>query len=457
MDKIEDLVKRQRTFFQTGKTKKVAYRKEALTRLLQQMKVFEPKIMEALKQDLNKSEFESYMSEIGMVYDEIRFAIKNVGKWSKRTKVKSTTGQFPAKSYIMSEPYGVVLIMAPWNYPFQLSIAPLIGAIAAGNCAVVKPSEYSAATSKVLKELMRETFAEDYVCVVEGDVVVSKQVLEQHYDYIFYTGGEMVGKLVMESAAKHLTPVSLELGGKSPTIVEKSANIRLAAKRIAFGKFLNAGQTCVAPDYVFVEREVEKEFLSALSHWIMVFFGEDVIHNEAYPKLIHAGHFSRVASYIKQGTVAFGGRVEESLQKIEPTILTNVNEESPVMKEEIFGPVLPVLTFDKMEEVIAYITAREKPLACYLFTTDKQVEQMVLSKVSFGGGCINDTILHLATPYMGFGGVGTSGMGSYHGKQSFDTFSHKKSILKKANYLDIPLRYQPYTDKKYRMLKKIMK
>lgn len=452
----DETVKLQREYFYTGQTRDLEYRKEALKRLLTTIKQMEAEILTALHEDLNKSEFEGYMTELGMVYEEIRFALKHVKQWGKRKKVKSPMSQFPSRSYIYSEPYGVVLIMSPWNYPFQLCIAPLVGAIAAGNCAIIKPSEYAPATEKILSKLIRETFPKEYIAVVEGGVEVSSALLKEPFDFIFYTGGEMVGKIVMESAAKHLTPVALELGGKSPTIVEESANIQLAAKRIAFGKFLNAGQTCVAPDYVLIHSSIKEEFLKALVGWIETFYTKKPLENEAYPKIITKRHFDRILSYLDGGTVYYGGEWKEETRSISPTILTDVKIDSAVMKEEIFGPILPVLTYETISEVVDYIVSRPKPLACYVFTTNKEVEQRIMKHVSFGGGCVNDTIIHLATPYMGFGGVGSSGMGSYHGKQSFDTFSHKKSILKKSNLFDIPLRYQPYTKVKLKWLRRFM-
>lgn len=451
-----EMVNLQRDFFHTGQTREIEYRKKALKQLLTNIKRMEAEILTALQEDLNKSEFEGYMTELGMVYEEIRFALKHVKRWGKREKVKSPMSQFPSRSYIYSEPYGVVLIISPWNYPFQLSVAPLIGAIAAGNCAIIKPSEYAPATEKILSKLIGETFPKEYITVMEGGVEVSSALLKEPFDFIFYTGGETVGKIVMESAAKHLTPVALELGGKSPTIVEESANIQLAAKRIAFGKFLNAGQTCVAPDYVLVHSSKKEDFLHALVHWIEIFYTKKPLENESYPKVITKRHFDRLLSYLDDGTVYYGGEWKEETTSIAPTILTHVKKDSAIMKEEIFGPILPVLTFETIPEVVDYIVKRPKPLACYLFTTNKEVEEQIMNQVSFGGGCVNDTVIHLATPYMGFGGVGSSGMGSYHGKQSFDTFSHKKSILKKSNLFDLPLRYQPYTKVKLKWLRRFM-
>ena len=453
----QKLVSHQREFFRSGKTLPVEFRIRALKKLQSEIKAREAEIMEALKKDLNKSKFESYMTEIGMVLDEIRHCIAHVKQWSKPKSVRTPLAQFPSKSFTISEPYGVVLVMAPWNYPFQLCIEPLIGALAAGNCAVLKPSAYASETSAAINRLITACFPKEYVAVIEGGRKENQGLLATEFDYIFFTGGVEVGKLVMEAAAKFLTPVSLELGGKSPCIIEKSADISLAAKRVAFGKYLNAGQTCVAPDYVLVQKEVEEEFLEKLVFWIHKFFGEDPLKNENLPKIINEHHFHRLLSLLEGETIVTGGTSEEQTRKIAPTVLKQVSKEANIMKEEIFGPILPVLTYDSISEVVAYVTAHPKPLACYLFTTNKQVEQMILKQISFGGGCINDTIIHLATPHMGFGGVGASGMGSYHGVESFQTFSHKKSIVKKANWLDLPMRYHPYTEKNLKMVRKFLK
>ncbi|ABX43398.1 aldehyde dehydrogenase [Lachnoclostridium phytofermentans] len=453
----QKLVTNQREFFRTGKTKQVDFRIQALKKLQSEIKNREAEIMEALKKDLNKSSFESYMTEIGMVLDEIRHCIAHVKKWSKPKSVKTPLAQFPSKSFTISEPYGVVLIMSPWNYPFQLCIEPLIGAITAGNCAVLKPSAYAAETSKVINTLIRACFPKEYVTVIEGGRKENQGLLATRFDYIFFTGGVEVGKIVMEAAAQFLTPVSLELGGKSPCIIEKSADINLAAKRVAFGKYLNAGQTCVAPDYVFVQKEVEEEFFKKLGLWVHKFFGEEPLKNENLPKIINEHHYHRLLSLLEGEDIVIGGKGQDNIRKIEPTVLKSVSTDSNIMQEEIFGPILPVLSYKTIEEVIEYVTAHEKPLACYLFTTNVQIEKKVLKHVSFGGGCVNDTIIHLATPYMGFGGVGASGMGSYHGFESFRTFSHTKSIVKKANWLDLPMRYHPYTEKNLKMIRKFLK
>lgn len=457
--KIDELVALQREYYTLGETKKVDFRKNALLSLKKEIIKREKDINLALNKDLSKSPFEAYMTEVGMTLSELDFVIKKVKKWAKTKRVPTPLAQFAAKSFVMPEPYGVVLIMAPWNYPFMLTLEPLVGAIAAGNCCILKPSAYSPNTSAIIKEIVEAVFPEKYVAVVEGGRDKNTELLNQRFDYIFFTGSMAVGRLVMEKAAANLTPVSLELGGKSPCIVEKSANLKLAAKRLAFGKTLNAGQTCVAPDYLLIDESVKKEFLEYYCDWVKKMYTEEPLKNPSLVKIINRKHFDRIVGLIEQNKVILGGKSDEELNKIEPTVMDNVTLKSPIMQEEIFGPVLPVITFKSIEEVPqlqSSVLDGSKPLALYLFTQNKQVEKFILEKISFGGGCINDTIVHLATPHMGFGGVGNSGMGSYHGKLSFDTFSHHKSILKKANWIDLPIRYQPETEGKEKLLRKFM-
>ncbi|MDF2542948.1 MAG: NAD-dependent aldehyde dehydrogenase [Herbinix sp.] len=444
MDEIVALLEKQRTFFQKGKTKELQFRLTQLQKLKRIILKYENEILEALKKDLNKTEFEAYMTEIGMVLDEISFVSKNLKNWVKPEYVKTPLAQFLSSSKIYSEPYGVVLILAPWNYPFQLAIEPLIGAIAAGNCAIIKPSEESSYTSKIIEHIINEAFKTEYISIIQGGREASEVLLEQKFDYIFFTGSVAVGRIVMEKASKHLTPVSLELGGKSPCIVDETANLRLAAKRIIWGKFLNAGQTCVAPDYLFVHREVKMELLLLMKHYIKKFYGADPSNNTKFPKIINQKHFHRLTNLLEGSNILIGGQSNVQSNQIAPTILDKVTWDSPVMQDEIFGPILPVLEFDQIQEVVTQINQHPKPLALYYFTNHKSRERKLLKHTSFGGGCINDTIVHLATAHMPFGGVGDSGMGGYHGKASFDTFSHKKSILKKSNLLDIGLRYPPY-------------
>ncbi len=455
MISIREVVQKQRDFFQNNLTKDLKFRAEQLKKLRKAILDHEEEILAALAQDLNKSAFEAYMTEIGIVLEEIRYILKRFKSWAKPKKVKTPLAQFPAKSKIYSEPYGVVLIMSPWNYPFQLTIAPLVGAIAAGNCALVKPSNYSPKTSEAIAKLIEKTFEPEYITVVLGGREANQDLLKQQFDYIFFTGGPTVGRLVMEAAAKHLTPISLELGGKSPCIVDESANIKLAAKRIIWGKFINAGQTCVAPDYVFVQKNVKEKLLEYMVKYIEKFFSQALEEEYRFPKIVNERHFNRLLGLMESGKIYYGGKSDSKLNRIEPTILDNVSWDSPIMQEEIFGPLLPILDFSDLNEVINKVNSRPKPLALYFFTTSKVKEKTILTSISHGGGCINDTIVHLATPYLPFGGVGESGIGNYHGKASFDTFSHKKSIMKKSNLIDIPFRYPPF--KNLKLLKKFMK
>ena len=455
MMEYKSMLHTQRAYFQTGDTKDVEFRIRQLKKLYQWITVHEQEIMDALYMDLNKSNFEAYATEIGIVKEEIRYTLKHLRKWAAPKRVPTPITQFPSKSFIYPEPYGIVLIMSPWNYPFQLTIAPLVGAICAGNCAVVKPSAYSPHTTKVMADMLRELFQEKYIAVVEGGRQENQALLNEKFDYIFFTGSVNVGKYVMEKASAHLTPVSLELGGKSPCIVDETADLKLAAKRIVWGKFLNSGQTCVAPDYILVQNSVKDKLVRYMEKYIRKMFGKDPIQNPDYPKMINEKHFNRVLGLIERAHVVCGGGSDVDMLKIEPTVLDQVTWESPVMQEEIFGPLLPVLTFYDIEEAIQMVNARPRPLALYYFTKDKQREAMMLKQVSYGGGCINDTIVHLATSHMPFGGVGNSGMGGYHGKDSFDTFTHKKSIMKKSVRLDIPIRYAPFKNK-LNILKKLM-
>lgn len=407
----------------------------------------ESEIFDALKKDLNKSPFEAYETEVGITLQELQYVIKHVRSWAKPKRVKTPLLHFKSTSFILSEPYGVVLIMSPWNYPLQLSIAPLIGSIAAGNCTLIKPSAYSPATSAVIAKIVRECFDEGFVAVIEGGREANQALLKEKFDYIFFTGSVEVGKTVMAAAAENLTPVTLELGGKSPCIVDCNTNLEITARRIVWGKCLNAGQTCVAPDYLLVHKDVKNDLLNSMKKYIAEFYGQHPHKSEDLPKIINRKHFDRVKELLNCGKTVVGGQYDEKTLKISPTILDDVSWDEPVMQEEIFGPVLPVLEFDDLSQVIETVNKRPKPLALYLFTTSKQTEKKILENIPFGGGCINDTIVHLATSYMPFGGVGESGMGRYHGRWSFDTFSHKKSILKKSNLIDIKLRYPPYRDK----------
>ena len=454
--KIEQVVKLQKDFFLTGKTRDISFRKEILKKLLIWLKNNQPLVEDALFQDLNKTPFEAYVTEIGMVMEEINTMIPKIAKYSKKQKAKSVISQFPSKNYIINEPYGITLIMSPWNYPFQLSLIPLVDAIAAGKCVILKPSSYANSVANILVKLVKECFSPEYVSIFLGGHEVNSCLLEQNLDYIFFTGSPKVGKIVMEAAAKNLTPVSLELGGKSPCIVDKTADIDLSAKRIIWGKGLNAGQTCVAPDYVLVQKEKYLEFVEACKKWIKYFWGEYSENNKQFPKIISDRHFERLQELVKGAS--FGGACVAETRKIEfslfiddlsnPTLLTK-----PVMEEEIFGPILPIIPFGSMDNAKNIILSKPKPLAFYLFTKSKKVEEDMLSSIPFGGGCINDTVVHLSNPNLPFGGVGNSGMGRYHGKFGFETFSHKKSILKKSCLIDLSFRYPPYTQKKLKITK----
>lgn len=434
----------------------IVKRKEKLRDLKRVIKKYEDEILEALKKDLNKSFFEGYETEVGIVLEEINYTLKHLNKWAKVKRVKTPIFHFPATSYIYQEAYGKVLIMSPWNYPFQLTIAPLVGAIAAGNRVVVKPSEYSNNTAEIIEKILKEVFSQDEVKVVKGGRAVNQDLLKQKYDYIFFTGSPAVGKIVMESAAKHLTPVTLELGGKSPCIVDSSAKVKMAAKRIVWGKFLNAGQTCVAPDYLLVHQDVKAELVKEMIGYIKEFYGNSPIDNPDYPKIINKKHFDRINGLIRNEKIITGGNCNEQAMKIAPTILDHITWQSPIMQEEIFGPVLPVMEFDDLNQVVEMMGNHPKPLALYFFTSSKENEKKILSNISFGGGCINDTIIHLSNSNLPFGGVGNSGMGQYHGKTSFNTFSHPKSIIKKSNLIDIYLRYPPFKDH-LKLLKKFLK
>lgn len=443
-EEIREIVKKQRVFFQTGATFSVESRIAWLVALRAYIMAEEEKIAKAMEQDLGKSQCESYMCEIGMVLSEISYMLKHLSGFAKEKRVRTPFAQFPAKSYVKPVPYGVTLIMSPWNYPFLLTMDPLVDAIAAGNTVVVKPSAYSPATSAVIKELLEKIFSEQYVAVITGGREENECLLKEKFDYIFFTGSQSVGKEVMAQAAKHLTPVTLELGGKSPCIVDATADLKLAARRIVFGKFLNCGQTCVAPDYILCERSIKDKLLVYLKSEIKRQYGTEPLKNKNYGKIINEKHFHRLLGLIEKEKVVYGGGFDAGMLKIEPTVMEGVDFSDAVMQEEIFGPVLPVLTIDNVEEAVAIVNGGAKPLAFYVFSSEKDRVQKLMERCAFGGGCVNDTIIHLATSNMGFGGVGESGMGAYHGKVGFDTFSHKKSIVEKKTWFDLPMRYQPY-------------
>ncbi|MBY6951076.1 aldehyde dehydrogenase [Clostridium botulinum] len=456
MENIRNILEKQKSFFDKGYTKDINFRIEALKKLKHNIKINENNIFKALKIDLNKSEFETFITEIGIVYDEINGAIKNIKKWSKPKKVKTPITNFLASSYIYNESYGVVLIMSPWNYPFQLIMAPLVGAISAGNCVLLKPSELAIETEKIIVKIIKDTFSDEYIGVITGGIEESTALLKEKFDYIFYTGGINVGRIVMRAAAEHLTPITLELGGKSPCIVDKDANIDLAARRIAWGKFLNAGQTCVAPDYLVVHRNIKEKLISSIENYIVEFFGENTFESEDYPRIINERHFKRLEGYLKEGKIVSGGNTDINNLYIEPTIIEGINFENKIMEEEIFGPIFPVIEFENIDKVIDIVKNNPKPLALYYFSENKEKQEFIIKNISFGGGCINDTIMHLSTSALPFGGVGSSGIGGYHGRASFDTFSHKKSILKKSNLIDVKIRYAPFK-RKINLAKRLFK
>ncbi len=454
---MKELVERQRKYFFSGATLTYAARIDALNRIRTALDKYAPDLRRALYQDLHKAASESDMAEIAMTRAELNYCMKHLKGWMRREHVKTGLANFHATSFTVAEPYGVTLVMAPWNYPVLLCMEPLINAVAAGNCVILKPSAYAPHVSAVLAEMLGSCFKPEHIAVVEGGRAENNELLEQRFDYIFFTGSTTVGKIVLEKAARYVTPVTLELGGKSPCIVDKTANIKVAARRIIFGKILNSGQTCVAPDYLIVHPAVKEELFAAMEKELIAMLGEKPLEAEEYPRMVNEKHFARVMGLIEGENVVVGGYGNQETLQIAPTILDNVSLDAPVMQEEIFGPVLPTLTFETREELLSIIRHFEKPLACYLFTTDKQMERWALSHIAFGGGCINDTIVHLATSEMGFGGVGASGMGSYHGKVGFETFSHRKSVIKKYNWIDMPMRYHPYADWKDAIIRKVMR
>ena len=456
-EEIRSILETQRSWFSSGKTLSPDGRVQALRRLQDAIRAHEGEINDALKQDLGKSAFESYMCEVGMTLSELSYMIRHLKSFAKPRRVATPLAQFAARSYVKPVPYGSVLIMSPWNYPFMLAMEPLVDALAAGNTAVVKPSAYSPRTSAVLEKILSSCFDPGHVAVVTGGREENQSLLAQPFDYIFFTGSPAVGREVLRRAAEHLTPVTLELGGKSPCLVTKSANLPLAARRIVFGKFLNCGQTCVAPDYLYCDASIKDALVAEIHKQIRVQLGDRPLENGDYGKIINQKHFDRICGLIDPVKVVCGGEGDRAACRIAPTVMDSVAWDDAVMQEEIFGPVLPVLTFSSLEEAVEQVNRRPHPLALYLFTRSKGEERYVTDRCQFGGGCINDTIIHLATSKMGFGGVGNSGMGAYHGRVGFDTFSHKKSIVDKKNWIDLPMRYQPYGPAAERMIRKFLK
>ena len=459
MKSINIIFNKQKKFFYTNKTKDINYRINTLKKLKSIIKDNEDKVLNALNKDLNKSKFEAYATEIGMVYEEINLHIKKLKSWSKIEKVSTPISYFPGKSYIYKEPYGVSLIIGPFNYPFQLIILPLIGAISAGNCAVIKPSENTPNTGLLIEDLINKNFDESYINVVNplGSKETVSYLLDLKFDYIFFTGSVNVGKIVMEKASKNLIPVTLELGGKSPCIVDIDCNLKLAAKRIVWGKFLNAGQTCVAPDYILVHKEIKKDLIKALEYEIKLQYGENISNNNDYPKLVNKTSFNRLKGYLNDGDIILGGRYNEKDLFFEPTLLTNIKENSSIMKEEIFGPLLPILEYSSLENAINIIRKNENPLALYYFSDNKKSIKYIINSIPSGGVTINDTVIHVANSNLPFGGIGTSGIGKYHGKDSYLAFSNRKAVIERSTLIEFPFRFPPYTEKKLNFLRKFMK
>ena len=451
-EEIQVLLNKQRKFYKSGATIPVDFRIKQLKKLYATVKKYQTEINDALTADLGKSHFEGFMCESGLVLSEISYMIRHTKKFAKRKTVYTPVTNFASHSFKQPVPYGNTLIMSPWNYPFLLTIDPLTDAIAAGNTAIVKPSAYSPATSRIIEKIIKECFDPEYVSVVTGGRAENAALLEQKFDFVFFTGSQAVGKEVLRHTAEHLTPAVLELGGKSPCIVDKSAIIKLAAKRIVFWKYLNCGQTCVAPDYIFCESSIKDKFIYEVIKQIKKQYGDNPLENENYGKIINEKHFERLCGLIDKNKVVVGGKTNSKTNQIAPTVMDNVTESDAVMGEEIFGPIMPILTFDNFDDLIQELKDKDKPLALYLFSSNKKHIKRVTTELSYGGGCINDVVVHLATSEMGFGGVGESGMGAYHGKDGFDAFSHYKSVMDKKTWLDLPMRYQPYKSKLYEKL-----
>lgn len=458
MNKYENILKRQRNYLSSIGIIDVTDRIENLKKLKNSIKKYENNIINALNIDLGKPEFEAYSNEVGFVYSTIDYFIKNLKSWTKVKKVKNDAAQLPGKSYIYKSHYGAVLIIGPYNYPFQLLIEPLIGAISGGNTVILKPSEYATKTEEIVEKIIKETFDEKYIAVVTGDYKVNSQLLDLEFDYIFFTGSVNVGKIVMEKASKHLTPVTLELGGKSPVIVDNTANLKVSAKRILWGKLTNAGQTCVAPDYILAHEDIYEELIKEFEKVIIEFYGQDIIRSKDFGRIINDRHMNRLNAILEhdKNKITFGGEVDFEKRYISPTIIRDVTLEDAVMNEEIFGPIIPVIKYKNMEDIKYYIAHHKNPLALYVFSEDENFSEDIINRFSFGGGCVNDTISHVASAYLPFGGIGSSGMGNYHGKASFDTFTHTKSIVKKSTKIDLKLVFPPYKDK-IKLIKKVMK
>ncbi|WP_295128996.1 aldehyde dehydrogenase [uncultured Chitinophaga sp.] len=457
MDDIKTLYGRQRSYFEAGNTRPYEFRRQQLQKLKAAIKTYEPRILQALHTDLKKHPLEAFSSEVGLLFMEISHTLSQLRRWMRAKRGGASLVQFPSSSKVVKEPLGLALIIAPWNYPFQLVMAPLVAAIAAGNCAMLKPSELAPATAAVIENLIRETFDSAYVAVLSGEgQTVIPAAMQHRFDHVLFTGSTAVGKKIMEMAAPHLTPVTLELGGKSPCIVDETANLEVAVKRIAWGKFWNAGQTCIAPDYILVKEEIKDKLVDGLQRAITQFFGPEPGKSDDYPRIINLKRFDTIITYLKEGTVLSGGQFNRDERYIAPTLLTNVPLTAKVMQEEIFGPVLPILTYKNVEEAKAIISKNPYPLSLYIFTNNSVTEKSFTTDIAFGGGCINNTLIHFANMDTPFGGVGYSGMGRYHGKYGFDTFSHHKTIVKSGTWLDVAMKYAPFGNK-LKMAKWFMK
>lgn len=455
MKRYKEVVEKQKEFFKTGKPIDINYRKKALIKLRDAVDKYEEKILYALKLDLGKSEFEGYETELGIVKSELKNTIKNLEKWSKPKKVRASIMNPFSDNRIYNQPYGVCLILSPWNYPFQLALMPLIGSIAAGNTSILKLSEISSFTSGIVREIIEEIFDEEYIAVFSGEADEAINLIESDIDFIFYTGNPKIGASVAESAGRRLIPCLLELGGKSPCIIDRKADLDNAAKKIVWGKFMNAGQTCVAPDYIIADRLVFLELRDKLVHYIKEFYGENPIESDDYPKIINKKNFDRILNLIEGKRLIFGGKYDDDSLKIEPTILEVSSMDEKIMQEEIFGPIIPIIIYKNKSEIFEIIDKNKNPLALYLFTDNNSFEKEIIEKVSFGGGCVNDTIIHCTSEGLPFGGIGMSGLGNYHGKASFDAFSHKKSVVKSKKFADISMKYPPFNEKKLELIKKV--
>lgn len=456
-ERVKKLLEEHKEYFETGITRDIDFRINQLKKLKKAIQKNESLIIEALYKDLHKSEFEAYTTEIGYLLDSIKFTLKNLRSWARVKKVRTPRHYIGSKSYIYSEPYGTVLILGPYNYPFQLVFEPLVGALCAGNCAIIKPSEFTPNISSVVAKIVEETFDERYARVIEGGRETTSALINSRFDYIFFTGSVGVGRIVMESAAKNLVPVTLELGGKSPCIVDRAANLDVAARRIIWGKFMNAGQTCVAPDYLLVHSEIKERFVELLKKYLREFYGEDPRRSSDFGRIVNKRHLTRLMGLIERDKLLVGGEYDLEDLYMAPTIMDNVTWEDKVMEDEIFGPILPIIEYHNLDGVIKTINSRPKPLALYVFTDNNEVGERIIKGCSYGGGCINDTLTHLTSPYLPFGGVGNSGIGSYHGESSFKTFSHSKSVIRKSTKIDFKFLYPPYDSKKIALIRRFLK